>query len=173
MAFVDEVRARRGGTVELLPEDRVGRPDLAGLLRQRPAGGVVYCCGPEGLIRAVVEQCALQGISDALHVERFAASATPPSSAAADPASFEVYLAKSDVTVTVPPERSLLEAVRDVVPDHPSSCEEGICGTCETAVLEGVPDHHDEVLTESERAAGKIMMICVGRSKTPRLVLDL
>jgi ferredoxin len=54
-----------------------------------------------------------------------------------------------------------------------SSCREGTCGTCETEVIEGVPDHRDSVLTEPEREAGELMMICVSRSRSPRLVLDL
>jgi ferredoxin len=75
--------------------------------------------------------------------------------------------------VTVPPNRSLLSVVREVLPATPYSCEEGVCGTCETTVLAGVPEHHDEVLTDAERAEGATMMICVGRSASPLLVLDL
>lgn len=176
MAFVDEVCGRRGGPVRLVPEDEVGRPDLARIIAGRPADAVIYCCGPEGLLRAVEEECAKAGLSGDLHLERFGANSAvpvPTGIAASDADSFEVHLAKSGLTVQVPPDRTLLDVVRDVVPDVPSSCEEGICGTCETEVLDGLPEHHDEVLDDAEHAAGKTMMICVGRSKSARLVLNL
>jgi ferredoxin-NADP reductase len=173
MAFVDELARLPGGHLELVPEDEAGYPDIAAALAARAPGTVVYCCGPEGLLRTVEEHCARLGISDCLHLERFGANSALPPPTATGTDSFEVHLAKSDITVVVPPDRSLLSVVRDVVADVPSSCEEGNCGTCETEVLEGVPDHRDQVLTDEEREAGDTMMICVGRSKTPRLVLNL
>lgn len=173
MAFVEEVQSRAGGKVELYPEDRVGRPDLAALLSERSDGSAVYCCGPEGLIHAVEEECRRLGIADALHVERFAAAGAVAEAVAEVSSSVEVHLAKTGATIRVPPARTLLDAIREVVAEVPSSCEEGICGTCETAVIEGVPDHRDDVLSAAEKASGGTMMICVSRSKTPRLVLDL
>jgi len=86
---------------------------------------------------------------------------------------FEVHLARSDLTVTVPPDRSVLSVVEDAGVGVLSSCAEGTCGTCETPVLEGVPDHRDSVLDEDAREANDCMMICVSRACTPRLVLDL
>jgi len=173
MAFVDELRGLAGGRLELVPEDEAGYPDVAGALAGRAPGTAVYCCGPEGLLRAVEEHCARLGISEWLHLERFAANSALPPPTPTGTDSFEVYLAKSDITVVVPPNRSLLSSVRDVLPDVAFSCQEGVCGTCETEVLEGVPDHRDQVLTDDEREAGDTMMICVGRSKSPRLVLNL
>ncbi len=82
-------------------------------------------------------------------------------------------LARSNVTVTVPAGVSILDAVRARIPGVMSSCEQGICSSCETAVLAGVPDHRDSVLTAKEHAANDYMMICVSRALTPRLVLDL
>ena len=82
-------------------------------------------------------------------------------------------LARSGITVTVPPGVSVLDAVRAEIPGVMSSCEQGICSSCETAVLAGVPDHRDSVLTAKEHAANNYMMICVSRALTPRLVLDL
>jgi ferredoxin len=84
-----------------------------------------------------------------------------------------VELAASGLTLTVPPDRSILEVVEQAGVGVLSSCSEGTCGTCETAVLAGVPDHRDAVLDESEQAAGDCLMICVSRSCTDRLVLDL
>jgi ferredoxin len=86
---------------------------------------------------------------------------------------FEVYLTQSDMTLTVPPDRTILSVVEEAGVGVLSSCAEGTCGTCETPVLEGVPDHRDSVLDEQERAAGDCMMVCVSRACTPRLVLDL
>jgi ferredoxin len=106
----------------------------------------------------------------ALHVERFAAKPV------AEPVlaeAFEVVLAQSELTLTVPPERSVLQVVEEAGVGVLSSCSEGTCGTCETTVLEGEPDHRDSVLDEDERAANECMMICVSRSRTRRLVLDL
>ena len=75
--------------------------------------------------------------------------------------------------MTVPEDRSILEVVQDAGVPALSSCLEGVCGTCETAVVEGEPDHRDSLLSEDEKAAGDYMMICVSRSVGPRLVLDL
>lgn len=82
-------------------------------------------------------------------------------------------LAVSELTLTIPPDRSILDVVEEAGIGVLSSCAEGTCGTCETTVLGGVPDHRDSVLTEEERRAGDCMMICVSRSCTERLVLDL
>ena len=103
-------------------------------------------------------------------MERFAAA--PP----AEPMQewpFEVVLARSGLTVIAPPGRSILSVVRQAGVAVLWACEEGVCGTCETPVLEGRPDHRDFVLTDEERQAGDRMMICVSRSRTHRLVLDL
>ena len=105
-----------------------------------------------------------------LHVERFSAR---PLSAPVRAEAFEVELARSERTLTVPPDRSILDIVEEAGVGVLSSCAEGTCGTCETAVLGGLPDHRDSVLTPEERAAGDCMMICVSRACTARLVLDL
>ncbi len=86
---------------------------------------------------------------------------------------FEVVLARSGRSVVVPEDVSVLDALRAAGVDVLYSCAEGICGTCETDVVEGVPDHRDSVLTEAERAAGETMLICVSRCRGERLVLDL
>ena len=86
---------------------------------------------------------------------------------------FEVELASDGRVLAVPPGRSILSVLEGAGVPILSSCREGTCGTCETGVLSGLPDHRDSVLTEEERAAGDCMMICVSRSCTARLVLDL
>jgi ferredoxin-NADP reductase len=176
MAFVEELHDLPGGGVEILPQDEVGLLPLSVLLGETEAGTAVYCCGPEPMVRAVEEMSVRSLPPGALHVERFSAASGPKvEHAAPDGASdaFEVELRRSGVVLLVPADRTLLEVVRDVVPDAPYSCEEGFCGACETAVLEGLPEHHDTILTDQDRASCSMMMICVGRSCSPRLVLDL
>jgi vanillate O-demethylase ferredoxin subunit len=106
-----------------------------------------------------------------VHLERFGAAA--PSGPRAADAAFEVVLARSGRTLRVEPGTTVLDQVLAAGIDAPSTCREGFCGTCETRVLEGVPDHADSVLSADERAACRTMMICCSRSKTETLVLDL
>ena len=165
MAFAD-LAERHPGRVELRPQDEAGLLDLPGILA---GAGSVYCCGPEPLLAAMERECA-ERPDVTLHVERFA-----PKAGADDVPqdAFEVSLAGSGRVVAVPAGRSVLDALDDAGVSVLSSCREGTCGTCETGVLEGVPDHRDSLLTEEERAACDTMMLCVSRSRTPRLVLDL
>ena len=86
---------------------------------------------------------------------------------------FEVHLAQSGLTLTVPPDKSILDGVEEAGIGVLSSCREGTCGTCETPVLDGIPDHRDSVLDAGGTQANDCMMICVSRACTPRLVLDL
>jgi ferredoxin-NADP reductase len=168
MAFLD-VLEPLGGAVAVRPEDEFGLLDLDELLRTPKAGTAVYCCGPESLLRAVEQRCAAWP-AGALHVERFTPATPDPG--ATDEA-FEVELARSGQCVQVPAGVSILAALEAAGVVVLSSCQEGTCGTCETGVLGGEPDHRDSVLTKAERQVGDVMMICVSRSRTPRLVLDL
>ena len=86
---------------------------------------------------------------------------------------FEVHLAQRNITLTVAPDQSILKVLQNAGVDVPYSCSEGICGTCLTKVLEGEPDHWDMYLTPEEQEKGDCMMVCISRSKSPRLVLDL
>jgi len=169
MAFLDEL-AVHGDRVEVVPEDERGRLDLDAALGVSGSGTLVYCCGPEALLAAVEERCAAWP-AGSLHVERFAARPQEPGTAPGS--SFEVRLERSGLTLTVPPDRSILEVCQEAGLDMPASCREGICGTCETAVLDGAPDHRDSVLSDEERESGEMMMLCVSRSRSARLVLDL
>ncbi len=92
---------------------------------------------------------------------------------AEDVASFQVLCAAAGLVLVVPADTAILEAVRRAGLDVPAACGDGGCGACETRVLEGTPDHRDGLLTAEERAVGETMMICVSRSATPLLVLDL
>lgn len=174
MAFVDELLELGGDRVTLVPQDEQGHPDLPGILGALQADTAVYCCGPEGLLQAVERTCEALPEPLALHFERF----TPPGGDKVDPipddaTPFVVELARSGTVLDVPADRTLLDVVLEVIPGVPHDCEEGYCGSCETRVLAGVPQHRDTILSEEERAANSSMMICVGRCSSRRLVLDL
>lgn len=169
MAFLDELNAY-GDRVTVRPEDELGMLDPAAILGQPAPSTLVYCCGPAGLIDAVESGCAAWP-PGSLHVERFAAAG--PSAAAGTDLPIEVECRRSGVTLRVPAGLSILKAAENAGLRVLSSCQEGICGSCETEVLEGRIDHRDALLTEEERAANDTMMICVSRAKGGRLVLDL
>jgi ferredoxin-NADP reductase len=173
MAFTDEVAAlgaTAGRTADVVAVDERGRPDLAEVVRSAPVGSTVYCCGPPRMLDAVDTAVRDLRPEFSLHSERFtpASPHRPP-----DDTPFEVVMARSGTSVTVAPGVSILDAVRAVKPDVMSSCERGICSACETAVLDGIPDHRDSVLTPAEHAANRYIMLCVSRARTARLVLDL
>jgi ferredoxin-NADP reductase len=171
MAFLDALSALGGGELRIVPQDEAGLPDLASAFAALPAGAAAYCCGPSAMLDAAltIGEQTRPGIP--VRLERFVA---PPASAdlGADQG-FEVELARSGISLIVPPGVSVLDAVRAEIPGVMSSCEQGVCSACETAVLAGLPDHRDSILTAKERAANNYMMICVSRALTPRLVLDL
>lgn len=169
MAFVDEL-ADFGSRVHLLPEDEVGRLDLASILAAYAVGTLVYCCGPEGLL-AAVEQHAADWAEGGLRVERFKAKSheTPRGGERA----VQLVLQRTGRSIDVGSDCSLLDALEAAGIPIDSSCRDGICGTCETKVLDGVPDHRDSVLSAAEQATNKSMMLCVSRAKSDRLVLDL
>ncbi len=169
MAFAKGLAARHGARVRIHPQDEHGLLDLAAHLADPAEQTLVYACGPEPMLAAVADACA-HWPADALRVERF----TPVE--VGEPAradAFDVVLARSGTRVTVRPGCSILEAVESAGVTVLSSCREGTCGTCETAVLEGVPEHRDSLLTQDERESNEIMFLCVSRSLSPELVLDL
>jgi ferredoxin-NADP reductase len=169
MAFLDEL-ARYGDRVTVAPQDEVGLLDLDGELGTPIPDTVVYCCGPEPLLAAAEARCATWP-PGALHLERFAPK--PVAAAEGGERSFEVVLARSGLTLTVPPDRSIFDVVEEAGVAVLGSCHEGICGTCEQFVLDGEPDHRDSVLSDEDRAANETMMICVSRATSDRLTLDL
>jgi cytochrome P450/ferredoxin-NADP reductase len=168
MAFLDELTPY-GDRVTVWPQDEVGLLNLEAVLGTPREDTLVYACGPEPLLAAVEQQCRTWP-SGALHLERFAPK---PMGEPVRAEAFEVVLDRSGLTLTVPPERSILSLVEEAGVGVVSSCAEGTCGTCETRVLAGLPDHRDSVLREEEKAGNACMMICVSRSCGDRLVLDL
>jgi ferredoxin-NADP reductase len=168
MAFLDELAAY-GDRVTVYGRDESGRMDLDAILGTPEFGTLVYCCGPERLIAGAEAKCKTWP-NGSLHVERFEAKPADPDAVDTE---FEVVLRRSNLTLVVPAGRSILDTVEAAGVGVMSSCGKGTCGTCETNVLDGVPDHRDSVLNEDERALNEFMMICCSRSKTARLVLDL
>ncbi|RDI56012.1 PDR/VanB family oxidoreductase [Nocardia mexicana] len=168
MAYTAELRERYGDAPVIHYSRRGGRLDLAAALADSAPGTAVYACGPHGLIEAAEHACAPLAAVD-VFAERFVAR--DRSASAAGP--FEVSLALSGLTLTVPPTRSILAVAEDHGVVAPASCREGTCGTCETGVVSGEIDHRDSILSAEERAEGESMMICVSRCAGSRLVLEL
>ncbi|MFG3263121.1 MULTISPECIES: PDR/VanB family oxidoreductase [Streptomyces] len=158
MPYLEEVVRLGAGRVTVVAEDEDGRPGLDALFADLPEEAAVYCCGPEGLLAAVAQR-----VPD-VRFERFAAGVVSGGA-------FEVELRRSGKVLTVGADSSVLAAVRAELPDTAYSCEQGFCGTCRQRVLEGEAEHRDEWLTDTER--GDSMLICVSRSRSGRLVLDM
>lgn len=174
MAFVDDLQ-RHGDRVTVCARDAQDgtnfRTNLGSALSAPGESTLVYCCGPEGLLSAVEEACKTWP-ADSLHIERFSAKALEePSPEALD--TFEVECQRSGQALTVPQSKSIYEVCEEAGVDVLGSCMEGVCGTCECDIIEGEGDHRDSVLNDAEKAANQTMMICVSRSRSERLVLDL
>lgn len=171
-AFLDELQAL-GMPLHLHFDDEAGGPpDLRALLARRsPDAGIhYYACGPTPMLDAFEKICAELGHANA-HIERFAPVEIKASDEAR--ANYTVELRRSGRVIQVTPEKSLLDTLLAAGIDVDHSCCEGICGSCETRVLAGEPDHRDSVLSPKERAENKVMMICVSGCKSDALTLDL
>jgi ferredoxin-NADP reductase len=141
------------------------------ILRSRPAGAHLYICGPTGLIEAA-QKAAAHWTEGAVHVEHFKSTEKPQP--AAGNQSFDIVLSRSNLTLTVPPDKTILEVVRAAGVNADSSCEAGICSTCETGLIAGKADHRDDILTTADKAANRKIMICVSRAQPGEsLVIDL
>jgi ferredoxin len=167
MAFFDELSVY-GDRVTVWPADERGLIDLPAALGAPREEVAVYCCGPEPLLTAVEEHCADWPVGT-LHLERF--KARPRETAdPIDERPFEVVLERSGLRVTVPADRSMLDVVDEAGVAVANACRDGVCGSCETKVLSGVPDHRDSVLPADHSAS---IMLCVSRARSDELVLDL
>ncbi|WP_396657729.1 PDR/VanB family oxidoreductase [Microbacterium sp.] len=165
MAFLDEIAALDGGTVTIVARDEDERADLAVELAQHPTA-MVYACGPERMLAALREIVGED--SDRLHIEYFQA----PQVEYEPGGPFMIRLERSGLEAEVRPHQSIMEVMREAGVDVLSDCEEGICGSCETRVIDGEIEHRDFVLTKQERERGDCMMVCVSRAACPLLVLD-
>ena len=168
MAFVDELAAYEQRVV-IRPQDAFGLLDLDDAVGDPMPDTLIYCCGPPPLINAVEKRCELWP-REALRVERFQPAASVPDVCSQ---AFVVEIASTGEQFAIPVERSILSVLRDNGFAVLSSCEEGVCGTCETGVIAGVVDHRDFLLTDDEKSSNSTMMICVSRAVDSKLVLDL
>ena len=152
-----------------LDDGSAGAPlDVPALLAHAPAGTHVYVCGPAGLIDHVLATGrALQWPDARLHHERFAADPLPTDGTRA----FRIVLAHSGLTLDVPADRSVAAVVQAAGVDLPLSCEQGVCGTCITDVLDGTPDHRDQCLSVQDRT--RCFTPCCSRALTDTLTLAL
>lgn len=168
MAFLDEL-VTYGERVLVFPKDEGVPCHLNELIGDYASDTKVYVCGPPRLTNAVEDHCATwpEGL---LRLEHFAARAH---GAPVRDTAFEVKLAAAGLSVTVPPDMSVIDALQGAGINILTSCRQGTCGTCEVTVLKGEPDHRDSILGDADRAAGHCMFPCVSRSCTDRLVLDL
>ncbi len=168
-AFVAEIEGSGFGAALRLHLDDgpdAQRLSLDALFADRQAH--VYCCGPEGFIAHVSAGAAARDWpADQMHVEHFKAEVEQSGGA------FTLEARRSGVTVLVPEGRSAAQVLMEAGVAVPLSCEQGICGTCLVAVIEGVPEHRDEYQTDEEKAANTHMTPCCSRARSARLVLDL
>ncbi|MEP5153028.1 cytochrome P450/oxidoreductase [Planktotalea sp.] len=133
-----------------------------------PTGSHAYVCGPIGYMAFVTQSLADAGLgADQIHVEHFASEIDVDG----DP--FEVIAQKSGITVQVGAQDTILEALARKGITVPTSCQNGVCGSCLTPVIEGKPDHRDLVMTDVEKASNKSIAVCCSRSQTRRLILDV
>nr|WP_193759865.1 PDR/VanB family oxidoreductase [Burkholderia sp. USMB20] len=172
-AFVDRIRGSAFGDHVCFhfddgPPDQ--RLDLAVLLGKPTEDRHLYVCGPRGFLDAVIETAKEAGWTESnIHFEYFSA----PVQVAENDGAFEVRVASSGKIVRVTADQTVISALAGAGVDVPVSCELGVCGTCLTRVLEGVPDHRDSYLTNFERDSNHQFLPCCSRAKTPLLVLDL
>ncbi|BFM51053.1 PDR/VanB family oxidoreductase [Marinomonas sp. THO17] len=149
-----------------------GRMDLVSVLSRHAFASELYLCGPADFITAVLTQARMLGWSeDRLHKEFFAAPELDE--IASDNETFQVKIHSTGELIEVVPEQSMFDALDANGIYLPVSCESGVCGTCQTAVISGTPDHKDVFLTEQEKNSGKWVMPCCSRSKSAILELDL
>ncbi len=171
MPYLEEVADLAGNKLTIYHTRVEGgkRPDLKAILERNPEAEL-YVCGPERLLRSLDTLFAELGRpKESLHYERFSA----PEAQEGD-MPFEVVV-QSDNNAVVPVDRdeTILEALENAGYSPSFSCRTGICSTCAVEVIEGTPDHRDSVLTEEEKASGKVICTCISRSHSARLVLEL
>ncbi|WP_273735355.1 PDR/VanB family oxidoreductase [Mycolicibacterium septicum] len=172
MAFAGELQDRYPDRVTIWPQDERGQLDFEALLKEPRDDTLIYCCGPEALLQAVEDHCT-DWAAGALHIERFAGRKPADNDTAGEAQAFEVVCQQSGMTLDVGPEQSILEVLEEAGVFILGGCYGGVCGTCEARVLEGTPEHRDSVLDPAEQAANEVMMVCVSRCRSGRLVLDL
>ncbi len=166
-AFAPELEQAFPDPLTLWLDDHT-RIDVAQILADAPAQAHIYCCGPKGMIDAV--RTAAETAGYPAERVRFELFETPQREV--DDAAFEVEI-NDGRCFTIPPGKTIIEVLEDADVDVMYDCQRGDCGICQTDIISGDPDHRDVVLSEAERASGKVIQICVSRAKSARLVLDI
>ncbi|MCR0981982.1 cytochrome P450/oxidoreductase [Roseomonas populi] len=169
MAFLDRLKRDHGARLHLYPKDEGICLNLPAVIAAASQDAQVYACGPERML-AMLEDAAVCR-PERLHVEHFSAAEALLDPSVETP--FEVELKDSGLSVPVPADRTLLQALHAAGIDVPSDCGEGLCGSCEVQVLEGEVDHRDKVLSAAERAGSARMMACCSRARGRKLTLAL
>jgi ferredoxin-NADP reductase len=167
MAFIDELPL--DSRVDVHAKAALGRADLEKWLAADDADTKLYACGPSRMLDAVEAHTRARR-EGWVRMERFSAR---EQEAPARTTAFEVELLRTGMVVTVPPETTIADSMRAAGVRVLTSCGRGVCGTCETTVVSGEPDHRDSLLSDTERAANDCIFPCVSRSLSDRLVLDL
>ncbi|QBJ95898.1 oxidoreductase [Rhodococcus sp. ABRD24] len=171
MAFLEELP--KSQRVHIYPLDECGPLPLDTIVGEYAGGQRIYCCGPSSLIDAVRSH-GKSWPDDTVRFERFTKANTSADETASNSAgTFEVECARSGRTIRVDANESIITALSRSGIEVESSCQQGFCGSCETGVLAGLPDHRDDVLSPDDREENSSMIVCVSRSLTDRLVLDL
>jgi vanillate O-demethylase ferredoxin subunit len=144
--------------------------DVKKIIADAPPDAALYVCGPGGYIDHVINTAKAQGkAADTIHKEYFGAVVQ----VSADDGVFDVKIASSGKVYAVPTDKTVLEVLVQNGVDVPFSCEQGVCGSCLTRVLDGTPDHRDMYLSDEEQAQNDQFMPCCSRAKSKLLVLDL
>lgn len=170
-AFYEELQALDAERVRFHFNDERGgvHLDADELVASLRDGEQLYCCGPDALMQAVRQAGA--GCAERMHFEWFAPPQQPEETAGG--AGFDLVLRRSERTLRVGEDQSILEALEEAGIEAPFSCRAGICRSCETAICAGSADHRDLVLSEEERAGNASLLICVSRARSATLELDL
>lgn len=170
LAFLPQLQDLLGADLHVHADDEAGAPlDVGPLLDACAPGDTLHVCGPQPLLDAVLAGAQARGWPrERVRFELFSAPTAP-----AEDAGYEVVLSQSGRTLKVAPGESLLDCLVANGCDPLYDCKRGECGVCSVGVLEGEVEHRDYFLSEAEKAAGKVMQICVSRARGPRLVLDL
>ncbi len=168
MGFAESLKTAFGDAVSFYFDD-TNPLDLANLTGSLASDTKVYLCGPRGMIDAARSAAVAAGIDEeSIHIELFTSVETQSGDTA-----FEVEISASGQVITVAADQTIIEALESAGIDVMYDCQRGDCGICQCDVISGTPDHRDVVLSDAERASGKVMQICVSRAKTPRLVIDI
>lgn len=169
LAFVENLKSVSGDKLTLHYDDQDSALDIGRLLEAAVSDAHVYVCGPRGMIDAVRHEAEKRGFDkQRVHFELFSNDAEDVVNEA-----FEVEIEATGEVFTIPADKTIFEVLQDAGLDPLYDCLEGNCGLCQVDVIEGIPDHRDIVLSDEEKASNKVMQICVSRSKTKKLVIDL